>query len=89
MTGIPVRVTVVWLGLMGITLLTWALGSIHPFHEQAPRLAAAIAISLGMLKAWLIGFDFMEIRGSHVALRAVVTVWVFVVGTTLVTLVIS
>jgi hypothetical protein len=76
MTTVPRRVTWVWVALMTITLVTWRLGPDHLVHASAPRLAASTAVALGMVKVWLIGQDFMEIRGAHPVLRAAFFVWV-------------
>jgi hypothetical protein len=80
MTIVPRRLTYVWVALMAVTLVTWWLGPGHTFHRSAPQFAASAAVALAMVKVWLIGQDFMEIRGAHPALRAAFMLWVVVLG---------
>lgn len=57
---IPRRATLVWLGLVLATVVTFWLGNRHPFGSVG--LAATIAITVGIGKATFIGLEFMELR---------------------------
>ncbi len=73
--GVPIRTTVIWVGLMVATGLTLWLGASH-------STIVAVAIPIAFLKIYFIGSEFMELRGAPAALRAVFTAWVIGVATT-------
>jgi hypothetical protein len=76
----PRRATVVWIALVLATCATWWLGTDHPFADASVRLAGAVAIVIAFAKAWLVGQDFMELRGAARPLRLALAVWLSVVG---------
>ena len=78
--GITRRATIVWLGLVLATVVTFWLGSRHPFAATSVRLAASIAIAIGMGKAAFIGLEFMELRHAPRGLRYAVLAWCTAVG---------
>ena len=77
---IPRRPTIVWLGLVAATFVTYGLATRHPFAATSGKLAAAVAIGVGIAKAAFIGLEFMEIRGAPRALRFALLAWCAAVG---------
>lgn len=75
--------TAVWMLLVAATLLTWWLGTDHPFASANIRLASALAIVIAIVKVFLIGLDFMELRDAPKALRRAFTAWAVILGTSL------
>lgn len=67
--------------LVAATLLTWWLGTDHPFASTNVRLASALAIVIAMVKVFLIGQDFMELREAPKPLRRAFTAWALILGT--------
>lgn len=57
--------TVTWLALVALTVASFTLG-----HAAAVRTAPALLLLAALLKAWLVGAEFMELRAAHVAWRA-------------------
>jgi len=74
------RATVVWVGLVAATLVTFWLGTDHPFARAGVGLAASIAIVIGIGKATVIGLEFMELRHAPRGLRAAFLAWCTIVG---------
>lgn len=70
-----------WLALMVITLASFWLGTGHAPGGASAKSAAALVVSAAFVKAFLVGWHFMEIRASAVALRAAYTAWIAVFGT--------
>lgn len=79
-SNLPARATVVWIGLVLATMLTFWLGTDHPFATTSVGLAASIAIVVGIGKAALIGLEFMELRHAPRGLRLAFLTWCAVVG---------
>jgi apolipoprotein N-acyltransferase len=77
---IPRRATIVWLGLVLATVVTFWLGSRHPFSATSVGLAASIAIAIGFGKAAFIGLEFMELRHAPPRLRYAFLAWCAAVG---------
>jgi Prokaryotic Cytochrome C oxidase subunit IV len=78
--GVPVRTTVIWVGLVLATCLTLWLGTSHSAAQQGVRIAVALAIPVTFLKVYFIGSEFMEPRGAPAALRGGFTAWVVIVA---------
>lgn len=76
----PKRATIVWMGLVLATCITWWLGTDHPFASVYVRLAAALAIAIAFVKAYFIGADFMELRSAPKSLRVVFAAWIVGIG---------
>lgn len=68
-TGVPIRTTAVWVGLMVATGLTLWLGA-------SQSTIVAVAIPIAFLKVYFIGSEFMELRDAPAALRAAFIAWV-------------
>lgn len=77
MTWISKRLTVFWLVLVAVSVLSFESSL---FGSKA---AGAIVIVIGLLKAWIVGSEFMEIRCAPLVLRALFGAWLVVLGTAL------
>jgi len=77
---VPARATVVWLTLMAATCVTWWLGTGHVGYRGASWEVLALIV-VACIKIYLVGYEFMELRGAPVALRAVFSVWTAALGT--------
>jgi hypothetical protein len=77
---IPRRATIVWLGLVLATVVTFWLGTRHPFAAMRIGLAASIAIVIGVVKVAFIGLEFMELRHAPPGLRYAFLGWCATVG---------
>jgi hypothetical protein len=68
------RLTLVWLGLVGVTALSWALGSGGNHSPSTVATAAILVISA--IKARLIMREFMEINHASIRLKRYAEAWV-------------
>jgi hypothetical protein len=66
---------VVWVVLVAATLLSWAVGV-----ESGSAAASLLVLVVACVKVRLVGRHFMELRGAHRALRALLDVYVVVLG---------
>jgi apolipoprotein N-acyltransferase len=76
----PLRATVVWIGLVLATVITFWLGTDHPFARASVALASSLALAIGIGKAAFIGLEFMELRHAPRGLRNAFLAWCAVVG---------
>lgn len=60
------RSTLVWLLLVVVTLLSWALGADHGVGSTV----AVVVLGLAVVKVRFVGLDFMELRTAPLILRA-------------------
>lgn len=74
MTWVSKRLTLSWLVLVVVSVLSFESSL---FGSKA---AGAIVIAIGLLKAWIVGSEFMEIRCAPVILRAIFLLWLLVLG---------
>lgn len=72
--------TIVWLILVAATLTSSWLGEGH----GARRVATVAVIIVALVKVFLVGQYFMELRRAPLALRLAFGGWVVVIGATLV-----
>jgi hypothetical protein len=75
------RSTLVWLVLVVVTLLSWALGADHGVGS----IVAVVVIGLAVVKVRFVGLDFMELRTAPVMLRALfeaycIMLWMVLAG---------
>jgi hypothetical protein len=70
------RVTVVWLGLVAATGLSWE--SAHLDAADVRLLTSAVLV-VAFVKVRYIGLEFMDLRHAPVALRFIFEAWVTVV----------
>lgn len=75
------RISVVWLILVGVTVLSWEAG--HGMISNLD-LARAAVIGVAFFKVRYVILDFMEIRHAPVAMRLVGEIWALVVCTALI-----
>lgn len=68
------RTSLIWLGLIVATLLSWAMGT-HQIGGLSNRAAGMGVLAVGFLKARYIGLDFMETRHAPVAIRILMEAW--------------
>jgi hypothetical protein len=62
---------VIWIALMGATLMTWFIGKSGDFSVG---MVVAVLVISG-IKGWLIIYDFMALRRVRFLWRAVVLGW--------------
>jgi hypothetical protein len=74
--GVPARTTAIWLILILASFLTWWLGTNDSRDQLSDRVMIAAVIVIAFLKAYLVGMEFMEVRGAPTVLRALLTGWV-------------
>ncbi|MGZ5364191.1 MAG: cytochrome C oxidase subunit IV family protein [Mycobacterium sp.] len=56
----------VWLGLVAVTIVSWAVGAEHSVDSAV----AVVVLALALVKVRFVGLDFMELRNAPLALRA-------------------
>lgn len=74
--GVPARTTAIWLILILASFLTWWLGTNDSRDQLSDRVMIAAVVVIAFLKAYLVGMEFMEVRGAPVVLRGLLTGWV-------------
>jgi hypothetical protein len=74
--GVPARTTTIWAILVLASFLTLWLGASGVGDQLADRVMIAAVIVVAFLKAYLIGMEFMEVRGAPAVLRGLFTAWV-------------
>jgi hypothetical protein len=72
--SVRTRILAVWLLLVAATLLSWETRG-----ASDRRLATSAALLIALMKARLIGLEFMELRRAPLALRLAFELWVLVV----------
>jgi cytochrome c oxidase subunit IV len=81
------RITVVWLGLVVATLISWQLGVEDVFDDTVALTLATVAVlGVAFVKIRFVGLDVMEIRHAPRVLRLVFYVWMVAVYLELVVL---
>ncbi len=68
------RASVVWLVLVVVTVVSWALGTDHDLG-LGQELAALSMLVLAVVKIGLIGLNFMELRHAPSWLRLIFTAY--------------
>ncbi len=77
MSWISRRLTLAWVVLVAVSVLSFESSLF------GSRAAGAIVIGIGLLKAAIVGSEFMEIRSAPVFLRAIFGAWLVVLGAVL------
>ena len=77
------RISLVWLVLVGVTMLAWAAG--HGAVDDLD-LARAAVIGVAFFKVRCVILDFMEIRHAPVAMRVIGEIWTVTVCAVLIAL---
>jgi heme/copper-type cytochrome/quinol oxidase subunit 4 len=75
------RVSLVWLGLIIATLISWRIGTDHGVHAH---LATTVVLLVAFVKVRFVGLYFMELRDAPLPLRALFEGYCLVVCTTLI-----
>ena len=79
---LKLRVTWLWLLLIGATIVSWEFGHGLGFGDNYRLSTSAVLIS-AFIKARMVILDFMEIRHAPGALRFILEAWTVVVAATL------
>jgi hypothetical protein len=74
------RISLVWLGLVLASCLSWDADSILPFAGGA-RTLGAIVLAIAFIKVRYIMLEFMELRHAPLAMRIAAEAWPLAVGT--------
>lgn len=69
---------VTWAALVVATLVSWWVGTDHGLDD--PTAAAALLLAVAMVKVYLIGMQFMELRFADPRLRLAFQVYCAAVG---------
>lgn len=64
---INARSTYVWVALVAVTVVSWAVGAEHGVGSTV----AVIVLALALLKVRFVGLDFMELRTAPMILRGI------------------
>jgi caa(3)-type oxidase subunit IV len=75
------RVTLVWLGLIAATLVSWRIGTDHGLSAS---LATPLVLLVAFVKVRFVGMYFMELRSAPLLLRAAFEGWCLVVCSVLI-----
>jgi len=78
------RSVLVWLTLVAATLASWAVA--HPHGAADRRGPSVLVLLVAFAKVWLVGREFMELRGAPRVLQLLFTTWVVGVCTSVLTL---
>jgi hypothetical protein len=75
------RSTLVWLALILVTVVSWAVGAKHGTGSAV----AVFVLGLAAIKVRFVGLDFMELRNAPLLLRAMfesycVVLWLVLSG---------
>ena len=84
--GVPARTTAIWLILILASFLTWWLGTNDYRDQLSDRVMIAAVVVIAFLKAYLVGMEFMEVRGAPAVLRGLLTGWVGLLAVAVTTL---
>ncbi len=81
MSLLRARSTYVWLALVAVTIVSWAVGAEHSVGSGV----AVVVLALAVIKVRFVGLDFMELRTAPVVLRAVfeaycIMLWMVLAG---------
>ena len=84
--GVPARTTAIWLILILASFLTWWLGTNDSRDQLIERAMIAAVVVIAFLRAYLVGMEFMEVRGAPAVLRGLLTGWVGLLAVAVTTL---
>ena len=74
------RLFVVWILLVAVTLLSAAIGgAIGRAWVTSPVAITSAVLAIAFVKARIVMFTYMDVRGAPFALRALCTGWIVVV----------
>jgi Prokaryotic Cytochrome C oxidase subunit IV len=84
--GVPARTSAIWLILILASFLTWWLGTNDSRDQLSDRVMIVAVVVIAFLKAYLVGMEFMEVRGAPALLRGLLTGWVGLLAVAVTTL---
>ncbi|WP_051098357.1 cytochrome C oxidase subunit IV family protein [Sporichthya polymorpha] len=67
-----------WLALIAATLIAWWVGTDHGLSD--PTAAASLVLGVAVVKIYLIGMEFMELRHADPRLRTAFAAYCALVG---------
>jgi cytochrome c oxidase subunit IV len=75
------RSTYVWLALVAVTIVSWAVGADHEVGSGV----AVVVLALAVIKVRFVGLDFMELRDAPLLLRGIfeaycIILWMVLAG---------
>ncbi|MDT5015792.1 MAG: hypothetical protein QOD39_1952 [Mycobacterium sp.] len=75
------RSTYVWLALVAVTIVSWAVGADHEIGSGI----AVFVLALAAIKVRFVGLDFMELRNAPLLLRGIfeaycIVLWMVLAG---------
>ena len=75
------RSTFVWLALVIVTIVSWAVGADHELGSGI----AVVVLALAVIKVRFVGLDFMELRTAPLFLRGIfeaycIILWMVLAG---------
>jgi hypothetical protein len=75
------RSTIVWLALIVVTIVSWAVGADHEVGSGI----AVVVLALAAIKVRFVGLDFMELRDAPLFLRGIfeaycIILWMILAG---------
>ena len=70
------RLFVAWALLVGATLVSSEVGAVAgPAGINLRTAVTATVLTIAFVKAWVVMFTYMDVRGAPLALRALCTAW--------------
>lgn len=76
------KTSVVWMGLILATVLSWQVGT----HGSDPEIATCMVMAIAFVKIRFVGSWFMELRHAPTPLRLLFDTYVVVVGLSVIVL---
>jgi hypothetical protein len=75
------RSTYVWLALVAVTIVSWAVGADHEVGSGV----GVVVLALALIKVRFVGLDFMELRTAPLFLRGIfeaycIILWMVLAG---------
>jgi caa(3)-type oxidase subunit IV len=70
------KTTVVWLGLIIATIVSWQVGT----HGGSAEVSTSIVVAIAFLKVRFVGLWFMELKDAPLPLRFIFEGYVVIVG---------
>jgi len=74
MTWFSTRLSLVWLALVAVTLLSFETSLF------GSGMAGTIVVTIALLKAWTVGWEFMELKHAPAVMRLLFAAWLLAVG---------
>jgi hypothetical protein len=72
------RATVVAVVLVAVSIATWFVLRSDAYHGT--RIVGAALLVIGLIKAGLVGYEYMDVRHAPLVLRAIFGAWLVLTG---------